>query len=538
MNRSAGSRSFTLPSPADRARFWFWDPSHFPHPVTPAAETFDLPAMEAGFTAAATELRRPLAGQYVRVLRGFVYFGIDLPESSAALAERETRYRETVTRLVDDALARWTELYAPEARRLTERLLELAAPGRDDAALADALDEAVHLRTRQWRVHDLALVPAMEAVARFTTRYAERLGGPLAVQALLQGFPNHQTEAAEALDALAEEIRARQALAAALVSAAPARGGAVGDDEAWLQARLENYLGRYGRRAEGWDVGTPTWVEEPTPVVALLRERLRRPAAEPGWQRERAAAARDAAVARALASLPRSEHDTFRALLDAAQAYPVVSEDHNAAIDQEGMSALRSVILEAGRRLADRGQIRRAEDVVWLMRSELAAVLHSPRDLRRLVGRRRWLQTRRSGLTPPRVLGRPLPAWAADNPTLSDFFGLGGERQYAAGVLQGTGVAPGEAQGRARVVRGLDELDRLETGEILVCPTTSPAWTPWLGLIAGAVVETGGMLSHTAVLAREYGIPCVVNLRDAVARIPDGCRIRIDGGTGVVRLLE
>src|SRR5215211_5294321 len=82
-----------------RARFWFWDPSHFPGPVTPAAEAFDLPAMAAGFAGAAAELRRALAGQYIRVERGYVYFGIDLPASPAELEAREAAARATIAPL-------------------------------------------------------------------------------------------------------------------------------------------------------------------------------------------------------------------------------------------------------------------------------------------------------------------------------------------------------------------------------------------------------------------------------------------------------
>jgi pyruvate,water dikinase len=518
-------------------RLWFWDPSHFPQPVTPAAETFDLPAMQAGFIAAARELRRPLAGQYVRAVRGFVYFGVELPESAAALAAGEARYRETVTPLLDGALERWRSVHAPAAESLTAQLLETAARPWDDATFADALSHAVELRSAQWRLHDLALVPAMEAAARFTARYAERLGGPLAVQALLQGFPNQQTEAAEALDALAEAMRARPALASALTSGGPLRGNSMGSDGAWLDGRLKSFLDLYGRRAEGWDVGAPTWLEDPAPVLPLLRERLRRPAAEPGAPRRRAAAAREAAVGRALSSLPEREHDAFRASLAAAQAYPIVSEDHNALIDQQGMAALRAVILEAGRRLTERGLLRAAADAVWLARWELQSALSIGRDLRRLAAFRRSLRARRSRLLPPRTVGAELPAWAANNPTLADFFGLRTEPLAASAGLQGVGVSPGVAEGRARVVRSLDEADRLQPGDILVCHMTSPAWTPWLGLIAGAVVETGGMLSHTAILAREYGIPCVVNLRDAVECIPDGRRLRIDGSTGEVALL-
>jgi pyruvate,water dikinase len=520
----------------DRRRFWFWDPSHFPGPVTPAAETFDLPAMAAGFSDAAAELQRPLPGQYLRVERGFVYFGIDVPASPADLAAREARYRESVTPLLDTALDRWLSVYAPEAESLTAAMLDLAARPCDDATFADRLSDAVRLRAAQWRIHDLALVPAMEAAARFTSRYAARLGGQATAQTLLQGFPNRQTQASEDLDTLAEEVRARPELTAELLSGAeqPAVPGA---NHAWLRARLASFLDDHGRRAEGWDVGTPTWAEDPTPVLTLLRERLRRAAVEPGWQRRRAAAQRESALRAALATVPAEEHAEFRALLHAAQAYPIISEDHNALIDQQGMAALRGVILEAGRRLTERGALRRAADAVWLTRQELQSALRSARDIRRSAAVRRSLHARRSRLLPPRTLGAALPGWAADNATLADFFGLRAEPAAAADTIQGVGVSPGEVEGRARVVRGLNELERLAPGDILVCHMTSPAWTPWLGLIAGAVVETGGMLSHTAILAREFGIPCVVNARDAVVRIPDGGRIHVDGGSGTVRLL-
>ncbi|MGH2584504.1 MAG: PEP-utilizing enzyme [Dehalococcoidia bacterium] len=516
------------------ARFWFWDPSHFPRPVTPAAETFDLPAMAAGFAAAAAELRRPLAGQYVRVERGYVYFGVDVPRSQEELASREAAYHAAVAPLVDSALSDWTERYAPEAERLTRALWSLAGDRGDDAGFAAALDEAVTLRTGQWRAHDLALVPAMEAAARFTSYYADHLGGVAAAQTSLQGFPNRATEAAEALESFAETVRERPDIVRSLVDgvARPASADAVTDR--WFRDALQRFLHTYGQRSEGWDVGTPTWSEDPSPVLLLLREHLRRPPAQPGAHRRRATQQREAATGRALRDLPDDERPAFLRSLQAAQAYVVVSEDHNALIDQQGMAALRAVLLAAGRRLSINGRVATPEDAVWLTRAELQAALRGSRTGRHLPARRRSLQRRRALTHPARILGRPLPAWAAANPTLADFFGLGAEPAVTPNRLQGTGVSPGVATGRACIVRSLDEIDALEPDDILVCPTTSPAWTPWLGLIAGAVVETGGMLSHTAVLAREYGIPCAVNVRDATSTIPNGAEVHIDGATGAV----
>lgn len=526
------------PRPAlDRSRFWFWDPSHFPKPVTPAAESFDLPAMSAGFAAAAAELRRPLAGQYVRVERGFVYFGVDVPSSREELVAREATYQATVAPRVDSALRDWTNRYAPEAQRLTAELEALAARSRSDGDLAEALGEAVAIRSRQWRVHDLALVPAMEAAARFTDRYAAHLGGALRAQTLLQGFPNRATKASEALESLAESVRQRPVLAQRFVNcdvlAAHLPTGDSGDS-VWFDSALRAFLEAYGARAEAWDLGAPTWREDPTPVIALIADHLRRPAVEPGAHRRRAAAAREAAVATALSTMAPDERPSFLAALAAAQAYVVVSEDHNTLIDQQGMAALRSVLLAAGDRFVTAGRLVRRDDAVWLRRQELVDALRGVLDVRTLPTRRRGLQRRRTQMTPPRTLGRALPAWAADNPTLAGFFGLGAEPAASANRIDGAGVSPGIAEGRARVIQSLDEIDALESGDILVCPMTSPAWTPWLGLIAGAVVETGGLLSHTAILAREYSIPCVTNARGATSLIQHGAIVRVDGDIGLV----
>jgi phosphoenolpyruvate synthase/pyruvate phosphate dikinase len=104
--------------------------------------------------------------------------------------------------------------------------------------------------------------------------------------------------------------------------------------------------------------------------------------------------------------------------------------------------------------------------------------------------------------------------------------------------LHGLPAAAGSAEGVARVVRGPDEFDKVKKGEIMVCVMTNPAWVVVFSKIAGAVTDTGGVLSHTAVVAREFGIPAVVGTVDATYRIQTGDRLRINGSTGVVQILS
>ncbi|MDI2033739.1 PEP-utilizing enzyme [Paenarthrobacter nitroguajacolicus] len=105
-------------------------------------------------------------------------------------------------------------------------------------------------------------------------------------------------------------------------------------------------------------------------------------------------------------------------------------------------------------------------------------------------------------------------------------------------VLTGTAASAGSFSGTARLIQGPDEFDRFRTGDVLVCRTTDPAWTPLFGIASAVVTETGGMLSHAAIVAREYGIPAVLGVRSALELVIDGGFLTVDGTTGTVTLAE
>jgi len=129
-------------------------------------------------------------------------------------------------------------------------------------------------------------------------------------------------------------------------------------------------------------------------------------------------------------------------------------------------------------------------------------------------------------LTPPRVL-------TSDGEALSGAY----RREHAPpGALIGLPVSAGVVEGRARVILDMADAD-LEPGDILVTPHTDPSWTPLFVAVAGLVTEVGGLMTHGAVIAREYGLPAVVGVADATRLIPDGRRVRVHGGDGYVEIL-
>ena len=121
---------------------------------------------------------------------------------------------------------------------------------------------------------------------------------------------------------------------------------------------------------------------------------------------------------------------------------------------------------------------------------------------------------------------------------VSKFYGVPGSGSIEGDRITGTPASPGEATGVARVVRGPEDFARVAAGDVLVCATTTPAWTPLFPSLGALVTDTGGILCHAAVVAREYGLPAVVGAEVATTGVPDGALVRVDGGTGEVRVLR
>jgi phosphoenolpyruvate synthase/pyruvate phosphate dikinase len=111
-----------------------------------------------------------------------------------------------------------------------------------------------------------------------------------------------------------------------------------------------------------------------------------------------------------------------------------------------------------------------------------------------------------------------------------------GSAEWDGEVLQGTAASSGLATGPARVITGPGDFERLQAGDVLVCATTTPAWTPLFASAAALVTDTGGILSHAAIVAREYGLPAVVGCDIATTAIRDGARVEVDGDAGRVRV--
>ncbi|MFI6317189.1 PEP/pyruvate-binding domain-containing protein [Nonomuraea sp. NPDC050556] len=222
--------------------------------------------------------------------------------------------------------------------------------------------------------------------------------------------------------------------------------------------------------------------------------------------------------------------DAFRVSTDGTVTSVVASK--RTRLDRRGADLVVSDVLPRERHQPVIDDATAAE--LARLGGEIAAVLGGPQDIEwAIVGGRIWiLQARPITAAPP----PPVHASAAADPARATGTRAGatGGRETAVGTLTGTPGSRGTVTGVARVVRGRGDFGRVQPGDILICPFTDPAWTPLLRIASGVVTETGGVLCHAAIVAREHAIPAVLGIPDATSRLRDGAVITVDGSTGTV----
>ena len=299
-------------------------------------------------------------------------------------------------------------------------------------------------------------------------------------------------------------------------------------------ARWNAFMHRHGHHARGEiELFDPRWSECPDFVLDMVRgyvEAINAGHPGPIVRQEALAGERVALANRCIGGLKNPlKRAIFRFVLHRAQKGGGIRENLKSELIRF-FAFLRRFLLELGRRLAARGRLADGNDVFFLEIEEvLSGSLWDPgTDLRALVAGRRALYEQNLKITPPSVVvGRFDPR--AFVPDAVD---------HGTKVFHGLGVSAGVATGRARVILRSDANERVQPGEILVAPFTDPGWTPYFVAAAGIVMDLGGMLSHGSIVAREYGIPAVVNVGPATQIIRTGQWLEVDANRGVVRVLD
>ncbi|MFH8484461.1 rifamycin-inactivating phosphotransferase [Streptomyces longisporoflavus] len=401
--------------------------------------------------------------------------------------------------------------------------------------LLDAFAE--HKRVLGDRLSMQAIMAGMEATWWLNDKLLEWLGEKNAADTLTLSAPDNITsEMGLALLDVADVIRPYPEVVAFLQGVedenfldelAELPGGAEARDA------IEAYLDRYGMRCVGEiDITRPRWSERPGTLLPVILDNVRifgPGAAERRFEEGRQEARKkEQDVLTRLRALPDGEQkaDETKRMIDRLRTFIGYREYPKYGIVSRSFVYKKALMQEA-ERLVRAGVLPEKEDIFYLTFRELHDVVRSKQADGRLIQRRKEAFRSYQALTVPRVL-------TSDGEAIAGSYR---REDVPAGALVGLPVSAGTIEGRARVILDMAEAD-LQEGDILVTAYTDPSWSPLFVGIAGLVTEVGGLMTHGAVIAREYGLPAVVGVAQATRLIRDGQRIRVHGTDGYVEILD
>ncbi len=415
----------------------------------------------------------------------------------------------------------------------------------DDEALAERVRQVIALH---WEANRVALIttylsvqaqddfrPMLEALNASLPPDEE----PISEGRLLTGLSDVRTgRPIERLWELAQAGRREPAVVQTFAEAPPDRVldrlAALPEAQPFYQA-LQAFLDEFRyMAANDEDLSLPRWDEDPTYPLTLLRQFLlgdEAHARHPRWARQ--TAIREEEEARAARLLSRGvlgrllpfRRRQFFGQLALVQRY-IWWREETREIASRAFYQTRRFLVELGRRWTHRGLIERPEEVFLLTREQVLDGLAgrlSPQAARESIEAYRRLRTCYRNFQPPGVMGADVRVQVHE--------ARPGQARYT-----GVPCSPGVAVGPARIVTDLSQAHKVQPGDILVAPYTNPGWLPLFSLVAGLVIEEGGLLSHGAVVAREYGIPAVLHVPGATRLFRDGQRLRVDGSRGTVEI--
>jgi phosphohistidine swiveling domain-containing protein len=551
-------------SAADNARYWLRDSLHFSEGMVPASiATLDDAQTWGAQLGAEIVGVPPTRGSVNRLAGTHVYIGTIDVDTTWQIQARAARFGQYVSPILADFSSYWA-MRAGELQSAYDHFDNLDLSGMSPAELWTVLKDAYAFHRRAWFIH-------FEVMYVLTANYlsfyalAEEIGlSGSQVSSFLSGQQTFYSRTDEELWRLAGRAK-ELAVAGAFLRGTPSdmrtRIAALDGGATWL-AEFDAFLAVYGQRMEETcRIDTPSWIEDPSPALYTIGAFLSKPAGF-DFHAARAAAVteRDEQIEAARRSLNGADLARFNEALasNLAANFAWWNEEHNYLIDRRAAIPVRRATLELGARLAAEGRISAPEDLFFLFKPELYDVMEGagssrwPELAAMVPDRRAYFEYwKERGPSLPTMLGT-IPDTVPD-PIMIEVFGLSGHfletlRGGAAEegepdahrevvVIRGFPAAKGVVEGVARVITTVADLHTVQPGEILVCGGTTTEWTPAFGIITACVCDTGGSLTHAAIVSREYGIPCVVGTAVATQTIKTGDRIRVDGRAGTVQVL-
>jgi pyruvate,water dikinase len=540
----------------EKKLFWFYDDNHVPRPISPMywslhgwwGPTLDYMYRRFGF---------PLGKAWIgKRINGYLYSAI-VPREAESAGMLGPYYGWIMPIYASNFLDWWQNRYLPEILRNFEYLKNYDTENASLKDLMYFLEEAIDIQERHFRLHWILNLAQFQSSMDLQAAVGEVMGAvdPALVGRILVSIKDRNWDSLEALWKLKEKVKADPRLKAifdagetAAVILPALRSDPKG--QAFLK-EVDEYLKVYGFKANMYchEYMNKMWVEDPAIAVESIKGYL---ASDYDFPKQYKNTVEDhqSAIAELRALIPATvaaeKRKKLETAIDLATRMMPLTPDHHFYMDQGTFGRMRLVLLAIGRKMVAEGLLDDPEEIMFLEYDQLRAYVGNPSGYpgRMVIAAARdaWEQAHH---IQPRDWVGTVTHWSMYEEPYHTLWGwpqrferakAGGEQPV--GEVNGLPAAAGVCEGLARVVKGPEEFDQVKKGEVMVCIMTNPSWVVVFSKIAGVVTDTGGVLAHTAVVAREFGIPAVVGTGDATSRIKTGDHVRVNGSTGLVEILS
>lgn len=539
---------------------WFLDGAHSIPPLTPLFSYQWARFCSHGFKAACEELSIPTCqGWEIRIFNSSIYCGLHIVRDQDEIARREVKFRQALRPWIEDFDGHW-DAYKKELLGIYDKLKQLDVDRASNRQLYHHNYDLMEAYKRMWEIHFIGMYTSSNTWLLLEALTKERFGlsdQDAAFQDMMRGFDNKIYQMDKKLwefGQLAIEMKLADIFKENKPAEILARLKESDKGKQWLKAFMD-YLTRDD--IGGWrmqrftDFNEPYWLENPATPIGLVKDNVMR---EKGYDleatRTETARKRRAAIAAFQKRVPPEEKELFEGLIRLAGKSSSYSEEHDLYCELSLHALMRRGYLAMGKRLAESGTIDNPDDILMLNPDEIDRVIMVPEahDLRWITRRRRADWEKAHQTTNPPVLTKRAgleEAIKLDLMPSRDAIAIKivvGEtpqpKPRLKADLWGICGCSGQAEGTARVVTRYEDLKVVKAGDILVCPSTNPTWTPVFGLVNGVITDTGGTLCHAAIIGREYGVPTIVNAKAATDKIKTGQRVKIDATNGAIYIVD
>ncbi len=537
---------------------WFQDATHSVPPWTPMFGWFWVNFCRHGMQYGAEKLSLPtVKGWDWRFKDGGGYLALLLVKDPEERKAREERFKIAIMPFVKDFNGMWKG-FVDEIMKRYDKLKALDLDSATNIQLLDNFEETINVCRRMWEIHMYMMYGVYTAFVLFEQMTKQVLGiddtNPQ-FHKLTSGFDNKSFQVDKGLFDLAKkavDMGLKEIFVSAEASEMRKSLNVSQKGQEFLKAFDEFMEKEAGWRLERMaEINVPTWLEDPTPAFNVIKMAIGKNINyNLEEERKKNEAERLAAEKEVLEKIAPEQRGWFKTILTLAQNSALFSEEHNHYLDLYTHAMIRRSVMGVGKRFVREGAIDSTEDIFYLMPDEIRRSGINPDmfNMRKIVNRRKeewkgWCERGnapmllKDGFTVEEAM--KLLVDSLDPIALKVVVGtMPIVRPELKADLFGVCGSPGVSEGTVKVIWSESELSKIEQGDILVAPTTSPSWTPVFSLLGGVVVDRGASLSHAAIVGREFGIPVIMNTFEGTKILKDGMKIRVDANMGAVYILK